>query len=109
MGGANVSERSTTAHDGGERLDPAALHDVPVRFAVELGRTRMLAADAAGLEPGAVIDLDDPVEAPVTAYVEGRPVARGALVVVEGEWALRIDAIVERPSNTAEPSTGGAD
>lgn len=89
------------------KVPPEALLEVPVRLWVELGRTRMLAAEAAALDAGAVVDLEEAVEEPLEAFVEGRPFARGQLVLVDGEWALRIDEVLTgapSPSGTGDAS-----
>ncbi len=104
------------------KVPAEALLEVPVRLWVELGRTRMLAAEAAALDAGAVVDLEQAVEEPLEAFVEGRPFARGQLVLVDGEWALRIDEVSTgappsgtgdasgvRASGVERPSNGGAE
>lgn len=105
------------------KVPAGALLEVPVRLWVELGRTRMLAAEAAALDAGAVVDLEQAVEEPLEAFVEGRLFARGQLVLVDGEWALRIDEVLTaapqavgtadasgvRASAVERPSNGGAE
>jgi flagellar motor switch protein FliN len=70
-----------------------ALLDVELRLHAELGRARMPLAEAVGLPDGAVVDLDRAVEDPVDVYVNGRRFAAARLIVVEGEWAVRLEAI----------------
>jgi len=70
-----------------------AMLDVELRLHAELGRTRMPLAGAVELGEGAIVDLDRAPEDPVDVYVNGRRFASARLIVVDGEWALRLEAI----------------
>jgi flagellar motor switch protein FliN/FliY len=63
-------------------------------ISVELGRTRMTVQDVLGLAPGAVIELDRPAGAPVDVLVNGTLMARGEVVVVDEEFAVRVTEVV---------------
>lgn len=71
----------------------AALLDVELRLHAELGRARMPLAAAVELPEGAIVDLDRAPEDPVDVYVNGRRFASARLIVVDGEWAVRLEAI----------------
>ncbi|MDU0313413.1 flagellar motor switch protein FliN [Phycicoccus sp. M110.8] len=78
-------------------IDPRRLHllrDVEMGISVELGRTRMTVQDVLGLAPGAVIELDRPAGAPVDVLVNGTLMARGEVVVVDEEFAVRVTEVV---------------
>ena len=70
------------------------LHDVPVELAVEIGRTRMTIGEALALGPGSIVTLDRLAGEPVDLLVNGRPIARGEVVVVDEEFGLRITEVV---------------
>jgi flagellar motor switch protein FliN len=74
-------------------LDREALLDVGVRVWAEIGRTRMPLGDAVALSQGAVVDLDREPDEPVEFYVNGFRYGVGRLVLVEGEWAIRLEAV----------------
>ena len=74
--------------------DLARLHAVPVELAVEIGRTRMTIGDTLGLGPGSIITLDRMAGEPVDLLVNGRPIARGEVVVIDEEFGLRITEVV---------------
>jgi flagellar motor switch protein FliN/FliY len=76
-------------------IDPQAFRDVRLRVAVELGRAEMPVARAVSLPTGVIVDLDRAADDPVDLLVNGRALGRGRLVVVDGEWALRIDEITD--------------
>jgi flagellar motor switch protein FliN len=77
--------------------DLARLHAVPVELAVEIGRTRMTIGDALGLGPGSIITLNRMAGEPVDLLVNGRPIARGEVVVIDEEFGLRVTEVVGFP------------
>jgi flagellar motor switch protein FliN len=74
--------------------DLQPLHDVPVELAVEIGRTRMTIGEALALGPGSIVSLNRLAGEPVDLLVNGRPIARGEVVVVDEEFGLRVTEIV---------------
>jgi flagellar motor switch protein FliN/FliY len=91
--------------DGG--IPAEALRAVPVRVWAELGRTRMPVGDAVSLPPGAVVDLDAAPDEPVQLYVNGRHIGSGRLILIDEEWAVRIDEIC--PGGPVPIHGGGTD
>jgi flagellar motor switch protein FliN/FliY len=81
--------------------DLQRLHDVPVELAVEIGRTRMTIGETLALGPGSIVSLNRLAGEPVDLLVNGRPIARGEVVVVDEEFGLRVTEIV----STALPVT----
>lgn len=70
------------------------LHEVPVELAVEIGRTRMTIGETLALAPGAVVTLNRLAGEPVDLLVNGTPIARGEVVVIDEEFGLRITELV---------------
>ena len=70
-----------------------ALLDVELRLHAELGRARMPLTGAVDLPEGTIVDLDRAPQDPVDVYVNGRRFASARLIVVDGEWAVRLEAI----------------
>lgn len=81
---------------GGQARDLRLLADVQVELAVEIGRVKLPLRDLLSLAPGAVLELDRAADAPVDVLVNGCLVARGEVVVIDGEFGVRITAVVER-------------
>jgi flagellar motor switch protein FliN/FliY len=73
--------------------DLARLHDVPVELAVEIGRTRMTIGETLALGPGSIITLNRLAGEPVDLLVNGKPIARGEVVVIDEEFGLRITEV----------------
>lgn len=70
------------------------LYDVEMTLTVEIGRTRLPVRDVLDLTPGTVLELDRSAGAPADIMVNGRLVARGEIVVVDDEYAVRVSEIV---------------
>jgi flagellar motor switch protein FliN/FliY len=77
-----------------DEADLARLHNVPVELAVEIGRTRMTIGDTLGLGPGSIITLNRMAGEPVDLLVNGRPIARGEVVVIDEEFGLRVTEVI---------------
>lgn len=70
------------------------LRDVEMGVTVELGRTRMTVRDLLALAPGTIVELDKAAGSPVDVLVNGTLMARGEVVVIDEEFAVRISEIV---------------
>jgi flagellar motor switch protein FliN/FliY len=76
-----------------EELEPASLLDTDLRVWAEVGRTKMPAASVVGMAEGAILDLDCESDDPADLYVNGRHFGTGRLILVDGEWALRVETL----------------
>jgi flagellar motor switch protein FliN/FliY len=83
-----------TAGTPGDRADLRRLNDVPVELAVEIGRTRMTIGQTLELRPGSVVSLNRLAGEPVDLLVNGKPIARGEVVVIDEEFGLRVTDVV---------------
>jgi flagellar motor switch protein FliN/FliY len=70
------------------------LHDVPVELTVEIGRARMTIRETLALAPGSVVTLNRLAGEPVDLLVNGKPIARGEVVVIDEEFGLRVTELV---------------
>ena len=75
------------------------LLDTEIPLTVRFGSTRMLLQDVVRLGPGSVVELNRGMDEPVDIVANGRLVARGDVVSVRGNYALRITEIPERRSS----------
>jgi flagellar motor switch protein FliN/FliY len=82
------------AGSGGDGADLRRLHDVPVELAVEIGRTRMTIGQTLELRPGSVVSLNRLAGEPVDLLINGKPIARGEVVVIDEEFGLRVTDVV---------------
>jgi flagellar motor switch protein FliM len=82
------AERANMEEGQAEGAD--LLNDVPLQIAVEVGRLPITAEDVVGLKVGHVFDLNRQVGEPLDLSVNGKVVARGELVEIEGNLGIRI-------------------
>lgn len=74
------------------------LSNVALKVRIELGRTRMLVEDVLRLGGGSVIELDKLAGDPVDIYVNDRPVAKGEVLVLNDNFCVRINEIIDPAS-----------
>jgi flagellar motor switch protein FliN len=100
-----VPFETTTAAQPAASADPTELerlYEVPVELAVEIGRTHMTIRETLALGPGSIVTLNRLAGEPVDLLVNGKPIARGEVVVIDEEFGLRVTEVV-----ATEPLTGG--
>jgi flagellar motor switch protein FliN len=66
------------------------LMDVQLAVTMRFGAKTLLLREVLELSPGSVIELDRKVQEPVDLLLDGRLVARGEVVVIEGNYGLRV-------------------
>src|SRR5436309_2321340 len=67
--------------------------DVHLEATVELGRSRMSIKDILALGPGSVVELDKLAGEPADLLINGKPLARGEVVVIDENFGIRITEI----------------
>lgn len=68
--------------------------DVPLQLTVELGRTQKTVGEILDMGPGTIIELSKLAGEPVDIYVNGKLIAKGEVVVIEENFAVRLTDIV---------------
>ena len=71
--------------------------DVELDVTLRFGGRRMLLREILDLGPGAVVELDRQLQDPVDLLLDGKIIARGEVVVVEGNYGLRVVEVVAPP------------
>ena len=71
------------------------LMDVPLQISVEIGSTRKKIKDILEFSQGTIIELERQAGAPVDVMVNGNLIARGDVVVIDDNFAVRITDIVK--------------
>jgi flagellar motor switch protein FliN/FliY len=64
--------------------------DIPVSLSVELGQTQLEVREVLALGAGSVIELNKLQEEPVDIRINGRLIARGEIVLVKNNLAVKI-------------------
>lgn len=76
------------------------LFDVRLEATIRFGGRQLLLRDILSLAPGSVIELDRQVGEPAELLVAGRLVARGEVVVVDGNFGLRVTELTSSSQRT---------
>lgn len=102
----NVSNNTTG--DRGQQTVTSELGrviDVPLVVTLRFGQRNMRLHEVLELNTGALVELDRQVEDPVDLILDERVIARGEVVIVDGNYGLRVTEILERPTAVARQSS----
>jgi len=80
---------------GPDKLD--LLMDVELDVALRFGKRSMRLREILELDAGSVIELDRQVQEPADLLLDGRLIARGEVVVVDGNYGLRVLKMISSP------------
>jgi flagellar motor switch protein FliN/FliY len=65
-------------------------------LSVSFGRAQMPLKDVLKLTTGSILELDRTISEPVEVIVNNCAIARGEVVVVEGNFGVRIQQVISR-------------
>jgi flagellar motor switch protein FliN/FliY len=92
------ADAANTAEAGKPRIDPVNLNlvmDVELSMSLRFGRRQLPLREVLELASGSVVELDRQVDDPVELLLDGRVIARGEAVIVDGNYGLRVTEITE--------------
>jgi len=72
------------------------LMDVGLEVKLRFGTRRMVLRDVLALSAGVVVELDSNVNSPVNLLLDGRTIAQGEVVVVDGKYGFRVTQVLDR-------------
>jgi flagellar motor switch protein FliN len=64
--------------------------------AISLGATRLPLSEIAKLTSGSIVELNRTIAEPVEILVNNRSIAQGEVVVVDGNFAVRIKQVMSK-------------
>ncbi len=70
--------------------------DVELNATLRFGERRLSLREVLELTSGSVVELDRQVEEPVELILDGRIVARGEAVIIDGNYGMRITQVLSR-------------
>ena len=79
------------------------LMDVGLDVKLRFGTRRMLLRDVLALSAGVVVELDNTLHSPVDLLLDGRLIAQGEVVIVDGKYGLRITDVVDPVAAAGSP------
>jgi len=88
--------------------DISRLSEIPMELSVEIGRTRTTVGETLELRVGSVVALGRQAGEPVDLLVNGSPIARGEVVVVDERYGLRITEILDARQEQSLTAVAGA-
>ena len=83
-----IEPEETTPKGVDDNLD--VFMDLQLAASIRFGETNMLLEEVVKLGIGSVIELNSSIDEPVDLAVNGRAIARGEVVVVDGYYGIRI-------------------
>lgn len=90
----NFSEPSVQLN-GDQKDNLNLLMDVPLQISVEIGSARRKVKDILDFTQGSIIELERQAGAPVDIVVNGNLIAKGDVVVIDDNFAVRITEIIK--------------
>ncbi len=79
------------------------LMDVGLDVKLRFGIRHMLLRDVLALSAGIVVELENTLHSPVDLLLDGRVIAQGEVVIVDGKYGLRISGVVDPTPAVASP------
>jgi len=83
----------THEEDSKNKID--LLLDLPIKVAIELGRTKMFIKDILELDRGSIVEFGKLAGEPVDLLINDRKMAEGEVVVIDKHFGIRITSIVD--------------
>jgi len=80
---------------GDQKDNLQLLLGVPLQISVEIGTARRRVKDILDFAQGTIIELERQAGAPVDVVVNGNLIARGDVVVIDDNFAVRITEIIK--------------
>ena len=90
----NTSELTDTPSAGPERNLGLVLN-VELNVTLRFGQRLLTLREVLDLTTGSVVELDRQVDEPIELLLDGKVVARGEAVVVDGNYGLRVTEVPE--------------
>jgi flagellar motor switch protein FliN len=83
-----------------EQVNLDLVLDVELNVTLRFGQRQLTLREVLELTSGSVIELDRQVEEPVELLLEGKVIARGEAVVIDGNYGLRVTEVSQNISST---------
>lgn len=81
---------SSTATDTGESMNFDLVMDVELNVTLRFGQRQLTLREILELTTGSVVELDRQIEEPVELLLDGKVIARGEAVVIDGNYGVRV-------------------
>jgi flagellar motor switch protein FliN/FliY len=85
-------------------ISPESVMDVRINASIEIGHCKIAINKLLQLNQGAVVEFDRAANKPVDVLINGRLIARGEIIVLNGKFGLRIADIISPSSRIPKTS-----
>ena len=106
--GRSEPERAPATRDNAASHTFDILLDVALPVSVSFGKTSLQVREVLKLNTGSIVELDRLVADPVEVIVNNRVIARGEVVVVDGNYGVRINQLASRDERLRSGMSGAA-
>ena len=96
-----IPNPSELAENAASMMNLDLVLDLPVTVSVELGRVRLAINEILQIGQGSVLELEKLAGEPLEVMVQGRPIGKGEVVVVNEKFGIRLTDIIS-PSERVE-------
>ncbi len=96
----NSTAGSSTATDTGESMNLDLVMDVELNVTLRFGQRQLTLREVLELTTGSVVELDRQIEEPVELLLDGKVIARGEAVVIDGNYGVRVLEVPHPMSTT---------
>ena len=89
-------------------LTAAPLHrviDVPLAVTLRFGQRQLTLREVLDLNTGSLLELDRQVEEPVDLVLGNRVIARGEVMIIDGNYGMRVTEVLETSTATRTPAS----
>jgi flagellar motor switch protein FliN/FliY len=80
---------------GGNTSNLELVLDVALNVTLRFGQRRLALREVLELSGGSVVELDRQVDEPVELVLDGKVVARGEAVIIDGNYGIRVTQVVQ--------------
>lgn len=98
----NASENNAGQANGGFNPDIERLLDVNMAISIEIGRTQIKLQELLNLSKGAIIELDKLSGEPLDIYANGKLIAHGDVISVNGKYGVRLTSVHSQTGKKTE-------
>lgn len=95
---SQISTSHNTSEQNNSDGDIELIKDIPMELSIELGRTKKSIKDILDFGIGTVIELNRTAGEPVDLLANGKLIAKGEVVVIDENFAIRITKILKQPN-----------
>jgi len=96
-----VASSATPSTDPSANRNLDLLLDIELGVTMRFGSRQMLLKEIIELSSGSVVELDRRVEEPVELLIDGRLIAHGEVVVVDGNYGIRVTQVANQRDKIA--------